>query len=299
MIPAIDSLQSYVGEISRLNNEKSKECTRCSYEYLFRGQSDLKYQLLPNIARYRNTSCDRSIFNGERNLISLAKFKFPDIFKDEMKPLELLAILQHYGIPTRLLDLTENALVALFFACCSNHDADGEVFVFINEKRNVAIPPVADAIADSYRLTEGAPCKLEIFYRAALNQPYFIEQKHILRKGNEKAEAEAFIEGCCKKVCFVHAPIHTLRQRIQGSRFILFPNRIIDNHLKYEKAFDTIIDPISKDDECIKTRLVIKKESKESILRDLETCGISNSTLFADSIDEVCKGIVNDVVNML
>ncbi|WP_353963788.1 FRG domain-containing protein [Streptomyces sp. NBC_00124] len=44
----------------------------------------------------------------------------------------LLAILQHYGVPTRLLDVTSNPLTALWFACqpASNPDVDGALFAF-------------------------------------------------------------------------------------------------------------------------------------------------------------------------
>ena len=36
--------------------------------------------------------------------------------------------MQHYGLPTRLMDFTCNSLVALFFACCSNPKEDGAVY---------------------------------------------------------------------------------------------------------------------------------------------------------------------------
>ena len=42
---------------------------------------------------------------------------------------EKLSKMQHYGVPTRLLDVTTNALVALYFACENNFREDGAVFL--------------------------------------------------------------------------------------------------------------------------------------------------------------------------
>lgn len=44
-------------------------------------------------------------------------------------PLHITPKLQHYNLPTRLLDLTSNALVALYFTCRDKEKTEGEVIV--------------------------------------------------------------------------------------------------------------------------------------------------------------------------
>lgn len=53
-----------------------------------------------------------------------------------LTPLETLTLLQHHGSPTRLIDVTSDWRVALFFACEGDDDTDGRVFfVKINPHR--------------------------------------------------------------------------------------------------------------------------------------------------------------------
>ena len=118
---------------------------------LFRGQADVKYDLMPSLGRDRELDVDISIFNEERDMIDMAKYKLPDVFHNDLQPIELLALLQHHGIPTRLLDITENALVALYFACVGSQEADGEVIIFKHNERSVTNYPVVNAIADTQR----------------------------------------------------------------------------------------------------------------------------------------------------
>ena len=151
---------------------------------------------------------------------------------------------------------------------------------------------ILDAIADSYRLTKGGYFDLSLFYSCMITQPYFIEESEMYRRSykNDEEYAQWLIE-CCSSPFFVYAPIRSTRQQLQRGRYILFPNRIVD--LNEKKAFATIIDPISKEDECIAKRIIIPKEDKSSILEDLKLFGISQETLFSDNLDLVCKSILN------
>jgi hypothetical protein len=51
--------------------------------------------------------------------------------------LELLAAMQHYGVPTRMLDFTFNPLIALWFAVEKHDDRDGRVFAIDISQRLV------------------------------------------------------------------------------------------------------------------------------------------------------------------
>lgn len=51
---------------------------------------------------------------------------------------ELLAALQHYGVPTRMLDFTFNPLIALWFAVEDHDQTDGRVFAIDISNRLIA-----------------------------------------------------------------------------------------------------------------------------------------------------------------
>ena len=97
----------------------------------YRGHSNKEYKLKPGI--YRD-----NIIKNEDKIYRETIAKVPYDFRDK-NTIESLALMQHYGIPTRILDLTTNALVALYFACVGNEDEDkdGEVIVFDIPKENI------------------------------------------------------------------------------------------------------------------------------------------------------------------
>ena len=277
---------------------------------LFRGHSKNTYELVPSIARGRRSSVDITIFNEEENLISLAQYKLPDVFKRDLSPIELLALLQHFGVPTRLLDVTENALAALYFACCSNNAEDGEVFAMVHNEQDIRNYPVYEGIAESYKFAQGTDTPLEFFFNDIIEQPYFVSQRRMLRsvfrkntnsedleKAGMPSSGEQWVIDCCKDRIFLHAPIRSMRQQAQRGRYILFPNDIVPYNLDNENrmAFTQIISPIKKDDDCIAGIISVPSQFKLNILKELKLFGISKDVLFCDSPDIVCEGILEEL----
>ncbi|HDR0641549.1 FRG domain-containing protein [Pasteurella multocida] len=108
----------------KLNSKKIKE----GHTRLYRGHSDEKFLLTPSI--YRN---DGKHIKYEHQMIYDLIASNPEELK-ELDPFHLLVKLQHYGCPTRLLDLTSNPLVALYFSVSesknNNEIPNGEVMFF-------------------------------------------------------------------------------------------------------------------------------------------------------------------------
>lgn len=86
----------------------------------FRGQKNVSWNIQPSITR-------NGIINNEEELLQLAKSKCSNFFDTGNNYFDLLTKLQHYGLPTRLLDVTVNPLVALYFACLEDK-ANGVVY---------------------------------------------------------------------------------------------------------------------------------------------------------------------------
>lgn len=83
----------------------------------FRGLPDADWGLIPSLHRIPKSTGPGADYYTERNLLELFRLRAPP-FLDRIpeNEWEWLFVMQHYGLPTRLLDWTESALIALYFA---------------------------------------------------------------------------------------------------------------------------------------------------------------------------------------
>jgi hypothetical protein len=98
-------------------------------ETFFRGHSDATYELTPYLLRQFSNG-NPQFMPREDILCKELLIAHHDEFRGDQYCFDRLVRMQHYGLPTRLLDISGNPLVALFFACSSKFDVDGEVIVF-------------------------------------------------------------------------------------------------------------------------------------------------------------------------
>jgi hypothetical protein len=147
-------------------------------EAWFRGEScDFETKLLPKL--FREPFCD------ETDLLIQFKNRFPQYESQCTSNMDWLNLMQHYGVPTRLLDWTKNALVALYFAVVKDPDKDGMLYVH----------SLRDRIADEGSPLTPAPIRTKVkqyedFFNRLIELNHLSEIKEFLSKYNSRIKVK-------------------------------------------------------------------------------------------------------------
>ena len=119
---SVRSLGQYMGVVDRLLQRWTPKNEDWYPSLWFRGHSDSRWGLKPGWYRHRRAgSGRRDPYFTEQGLLSEFKTRAPSFLNSAGEPVpktdwEWLFLMQHYGLPTRLLDWTESSLTGLYFA---------------------------------------------------------------------------------------------------------------------------------------------------------------------------------------
>lgn len=269
----VGSVRTFLTEMERFEPEKG-------FTYFFRGHSRYSHRLVPSIYR------DPSWIANEDVLFKELILRCPNDFSGQESTFQSLVKMQHYSLPTRLLDITANPLVGLYFACEpeGQHRESGEVVVFriptaeikyfdsdtvsilANISRRPSTFELPDAGLDRVAFNDHAQIHY-LLHEVKREKPYF--EPSILRAHLESV------------VC-VKPKLDNARVIKQDGAFLLFGMN--------GRKTDPASVPMGFLAAAASKRLLVEPSKKPVIRKQLELLGLTQATIFPE-IDKVAEFI--------
>ncbi|MDX2135762.1 MAG: FRG domain-containing protein [Saprospiraceae bacterium] len=271
---SVSSLAEFVKLITDLLKEDNARYNNSTLP-IYRGHSNSDYELLPGL--YRGGENAKWKITGQqgyweremlRDFKLLAQKQVKEQFVMPANDLEWLFIMQHYGMPTRLLDWTESYLVALYFAVLDayeNTDANAAVWMLdawdFNQHfmKQRSIPSSSDERMVSKYVAHETTGDV---VRDILGEP------PVVLRANKATPRIAAQKG-----------LFTIHGRNAGPllQFI----ETINNERKTSKEEGLLQRIFCK-------KIIILGSYKKEILKDLYCAGISHSVLFPE-VEGICR----------
>ena len=276
----IDSVSSFISAVKKLKESDDGAST----ELYFRGQDTEFWDIEPSV--FRN-----DMLSVEHKLMQIPLQKIPTEFKEFHTAFDVMTKYQHYGMCTRLLDLTTNPLVALYFAC--KHHGDEP---YISDEGKESHEPYG-VIYFTRNYYPSLPTDLEVQIVSALAK-YDLTKENTVEDVLAKLKRDRIIDDETKNKWlrkdgfsefvniiqknYMVTPTYTNeRLRKQSGIFLLASLFTVSGGTDISKS----VISKSRDDlrkEFEKDFFFVRGENKEDILKELDLYNINEATLFPE-----------------
>lgn len=277
----IDSVSSFIEKIKQVKELKESE-DGTSTELYFRGQETEFWDIEPSIFR-------DDMLSIENKLMLIPLQKSPTEFRDLNSMFDIMTKYQHYGMCTRLLDLTTNPLVALYFAC-KKHGMEK----YATEDGDVEKEPYGIIYyTDKYYPSQSTDLEVQIVSALA---SYDLEKENTLHEVLERLYYDQIIDEKTKsnwlknygefvKIIqnnYMVMPTYT-NERLRKQSGVFLLTSLFSFNKEYEVEKSVISKAKGKlreefNEECF----YISGENKEAILKELDLYNINEATLFPE-----------------
>lgn len=255
-----DSVGEFIGHVLGLNHRGK--------EVFYRGHSNgAKYRLEPSILR-KDEQGNYMYRDAEDRMYRELLVSNSIDFQGDVYTLDRLVRMQHYSLPTRLLDITSNPLIALYFACKSNLNLNGEVIVFSMDRAQVKYfdSDTASCVANLTRLPKASKDALDF---SSLDVRKFNKLQCVKQLLHFIKEEKPFFEPRLepkhlRSIVCVKGKHTNSRISFQSGAFLLF-------------GYDATLDEGGSPEIAVQR---IAVTNKSEVLRQLDQLNINESTVF-------------------
>ena len=264
---SISSLSEYTDAITSIRNNIIEDGK--SETLFFRGQSNKSWDIRPSIFR-------DALISVEHKIIQTATARVPQEFRECSSAFEELTKLQHYGLPTRLLDITMNPLVALYFACLPTSKVK-------DKEGNEVYPDGIVYICTGYEEHEKS-YKAKILSeitKIGFEGDFTLKDLRTSLEINKDIDPESFIK-LIQDTIFVMPSYSNSRLIRQSGAFLISGaiNVTVDEHDLWNSKVAKSVKNLNQ--EIDKKHIIIPQDSKEKLLDELDFFNINESTLFPE-----------------